>query len=106
MANSPDSSVLLARALDVCSCIVNLEFGPSVLQGEARELMWLLAQFEPFIPEPGTLCGCGSGAIRLRNGRGLCYSCWMVGPRQENTAGAANEPALTFHRMNLSKKCS
>jgi hypothetical protein len=76
MAN-PDSTVLLTRALDICSSIVNLQIGPSTLQGEARELMGLLAQFKPLIPEPDTRCGCGRGAVRLRDGHPVCYSCWM-----------------------------
>ena len=109
MAANPDSSVLLARALDICSFLVNLEIGPNVLQGEARELMGLLAQYEPFIPDPGTRCGCGRGAIRLRHGRGFCYSCWMGWPSQEKTSGETGhgvEPALIFRRMNVLKKCS
>lgn len=99
MANNPDSTVLLTRALDICSSVVNLEIGSSALQGEARELLGLLAQFKPFIPEPGTRCGCGSAAVRFRDGQAFCYSCWMAGPRlsraarlsggQEETAGTA-----------------
>ena len=80
MAN-PDSTVLLTRALDICSSILNLQYGPSALQDEARELIGLLAQFKPFIPEPGTRCGCGSGAVRLRDGQPFCYSCWMGVPQ-------------------------
>jgi hypothetical protein len=80
MANT-DSAVLLTRAFDICSSVVNLQIGPSALQGEARELMGLLAQFKPFIPEPGTRCGCGSGAVRLRDGQAFCYSCWMGVPQ-------------------------
>jgi hypothetical protein len=32
---------------DICSSIVNLQIGSSALQGEARDLMGLLAQFKP-----------------------------------------------------------
>ena len=78
---SPDFAALLTRALDVCSSIVNLQIGPSALQGEARELMVLLAQFKPYIPEPDTRCGCGSAAVRLRDGQPFCYSCWMAVPQ-------------------------
>jgi hypothetical protein len=77
---SIDCTVLLTRALDICSSIVNLQIGPRVLQDEARELMGLLAQFKPCIPEPGTRCGCGSGAVRLHDSQPFCYSCWMGVP--------------------------
>jgi hypothetical protein len=77
----PDFTVLLERALDICSSGVNLQIGPSALQDEARELMGLLAQFKPYIPEPGTRCGCGSGAVRLRDSQPCCYSCWMGMPQ-------------------------
>ena len=74
---NPDTTVLLARALDLCYSVVKLETAPGTVQHEAGELMALLAQFAPFVPEPGTDCRCGSGAVRLRNGQAFCYSCWM-----------------------------
>jgi hypothetical protein len=80
MAN-PDSIVLLTRAIDICSSVITLELGHRTLQDEARELIGLLAQFKPFIPEPGTRCGCGSGAVRLRDGQSFCYSCWIALPQ-------------------------
>jgi hypothetical protein len=80
MANT-DSAALLTRAIDICSSVITLKLGPRALQDEARELIGLLAQFKPFIPQPGTRCGCGSGAVRLRDGQPFCYSCWMALPQ-------------------------
>lgn len=76
MAN-PAPAALLRLAQSVCSTIINMQIGSSALQEDARELMGLLMEYKPSIPAPGTRCGCGSGAVRLRDGEPLCFSCWM-----------------------------
>ena len=79
MAN-PTTPVLLRLARNMCSTIINLQIGPDALQEDAFELMRLLGGYEASIlAPPGYSCRCGSGAMRLRNGEQLCFTCWMTG---------------------------
>jgi hypothetical protein len=79
MAN-PTTPVLLRLARNMCSTIINLQIGSDALQKDAFELMRLLGGYEASIlAPPGYSCGCGSGAIRLRDGEPLCFTCWMTG---------------------------
>jgi hypothetical protein len=97
---NPDPMILLSRALEICSSVANLEVGPDNVQGKARELMELLTRFTPFVPEPGTQCRCGRGAVRLRNGQAFCYSCWMGMPQRGQEASGGSTMAIDSGRTN------
>jgi hypothetical protein len=90
----PRITALMELAVDICSSIVHLEVGSTSVQSSAREFLKLAGRFKPFVPEPGTRCGCGSGAVRLRAGRPYCYSCWMAIEAPRRFAPARSKVAV------------
>jgi hypothetical protein len=81
MANT-DSAVLLTRAVDICSSVLNLQIGPSALQDEARELIGLLAQFKPspsrapVVAAAAARCACAMVSHFAIRARWRCRSCF------------------------------